>query len=34
VFEQAQVAIFTKDKQAFHLIPDGIPTFEERPPGR
>jgi len=34
VFESAQVAIFTKDSQAFHQIPDGIPTFESRPPSR
>lgn len=25
------LAIFTVDKQPFHLIPDGIPTFERRP---
>ena len=22
---------FTKDKQAFHHVPDGVPTFETRP---
>lgn len=26
-----QVAIFTVDKQAYHSIPDGIPTFDRRP---
>lgn len=26
------MAIFTKDKQPFHRIPEGIPTFERRPP--
>lgn len=34
VFEGAQMAIFTKDRQAFHLIPEGIPAFENRPPSR
>lgn len=28
---QAQIAIFTIDKQPFHHIPDGLPTFERRP---
>lgn len=31
-FEQAQMAIFTKDKQPFHIIPDGVPAFEGQPP--
>jgi hypothetical protein len=25
------VAIFTKDSQSFHHIPDGVPSFEELP---
>jgi hypothetical protein len=33
VFGMPQMAIFTIDKQAFHQIPPGIPTFE-RVPGR
>lgn len=28
---QAQAAIFTIDKQAYHTIPEGIPSFERRP---
>jgi hypothetical protein len=31
VFGQAQVAIFTTDKQSFHHVPEGIPAFERRP---
>ena len=27
----SQMAIFTVDKQAFHHIPDGMPTFERAP---
>ena len=27
-----QSAIFTIDRQAFHQIPDGLPTFERLPP--
>jgi len=27
-----KVAIFTCDQQAFHYIPDGIPSFDKRPP--
>jgi hypothetical protein len=30
-FGGPQAAIFTKDKQPFHLIPDGVPTFERLP---
>ena len=30
-FGQPQMAIFTIDKQAFHQIPDGLPTFERMP---
>ena len=26
-----QMAIYTCDRQSFHLIPDGIPTFERMP---
>ena len=33
VFGRPQMAIFTIDKQSFHHVPDGIPTFE-RTPGR
>jgi hypothetical protein len=31
LFGGPQVAIFTIDKQAFHLIPEGLPTFERLP---
>ena len=31
VFGTAQFAMFTVDKQPFHFIPDGIPTFERLP---
>lgn len=31
VFGSPQMAIFTIDKQSFHQIPDGIPTFERSP---
>jgi hypothetical protein len=27
-----QMAIFTVDKQPFHRVPDGLPTFERLPP--
>jgi hypothetical protein len=30
-FGGPDVAIFTVDKQPFHLIPDGLPAFERRP---
>ena len=33
VFGQPQMAIFTIDKQPFHQIPDGLPTFERTPGG-
>jgi len=26
------MAIFTIDKQDFHMIPDGVPSFERLPP--
>jgi hypothetical protein len=32
-FSAPQMAIFTIDKQPFHQIPEGLPTFE-RMPGR
>jgi hypothetical protein len=31
LFGKPKVAIFTIDKQPFHLIPDGLPTFERVP---
>ena len=31
VFGAAQMAMFTVDRQAFHHIPDGLPTFERLP---
>ena len=33
VFEAPQMVIFTIDKQSFHHVPSGVPTFE-RVPGR
>jgi hypothetical protein len=33
VFEGPQVVIYTIDKQSFHHVPEGVPTFE-RVPGR
>ena len=30
-FGLPQMAIFTEDKQAFHLIADGVPSFEKLP---
>jgi len=33
VFGQPEMAIFTIDKQPFHQIPDGLPTFERTPGG-
>jgi hypothetical protein len=32
VFGSAQMAIFTVDKQPFHLIAEGLPVFERLPP--
>ena len=32
LFGSPQMAIFTIDQQTFHLIPEGIPTFERLPP--
>ena len=31
VFGQAEMAIYTSDKQAFHHVPDGIAAFEKLP---
>jgi hypothetical protein len=31
IFGSAQMAIYTIDKQPFHQIPDGLPTFERLP---
>ena len=31
LFGTPQAAIYTIDKQPFHQIPDGLPTFERRP---
>lgn len=31
LFEGPQMAIFTIDKQSFHQIPEGLPTFERTP---
>ena len=31
LFGSPQMAIYTIDKQAFHQIPEGIPTFERLP---
>jgi hypothetical protein len=28
---QAQAAIFTCDRQAYHYIPNNIPSFDKRP---
>jgi hypothetical protein len=33
LFGAPQMAIFTIDKQSFHQLPPGVPTFE-RVPGR
>ena len=31
VFDGAQMAIFTVDQQAFHQLPEGVPSFERGP---
>jgi hypothetical protein len=31
VFGKPQMVIFTVDKQGFHHVPDGVPTFERLP---
>jgi hypothetical protein len=33
VFEGPQMAIYTVDKQPFHQVPEGVPTFERTPGG-
>lgn len=33
VFTGPDMVIYTCDKQPFHLIPDGVPTFERTPGG-
>ncbi len=33
VFGSTQMAIFTIDKQSFHYIPEGVPSFERTPSG-
>ena len=33
VFGSPQIAIFTIDKQSFHHIPEGVPSFERTPSG-
>ncbi len=33
VFGSPQMAIFTIDKQSFHHIPEGVPSFERTPSG-
>ena len=33
VFGSPQMAIFTIDKQSFHHIPEGVPSFERTPGG-
>jgi hypothetical protein len=30
-FEGPQMVIFTLDKQRFHHVPEGVPTFERTP---
>jgi hypothetical protein len=32
LFGNPQIAIYTVDKQPFHQIPEGMPTFERLPP--
>ncbi len=31
LFEGPLVAIYTCDKQAFHMVPEGVPEFEKLP---
>ena len=31
IFGAPEMAIYTVDKQTFHQIPEGLPTFERRP---
>jgi hypothetical protein len=32
LFGAPQMAIYTVDKQPFHIVPEGLPTFEHLPP--
>ena len=32
LYDALQMAIYTLDKQPFHLIPEGLPAFERLPP--
>jgi hypothetical protein len=32
LYGRPQSAIFTCDKEAFHMIPEGLPSFDKRPP--
>jgi hypothetical protein len=32
LYGSPQMAIFTCDRQAFHIIPEGMPSFEKLPP--
>src|SRR5262249_45721040 len=32
LFGAPQMAIYTVDKQPFHIVPEGLPTFERLPP--
>jgi hypothetical protein len=34
LFGTPQMAIYTVDKQPFHHVPDGLPTFDRLPPRR
>jgi hypothetical protein len=34
LFGAAQMAIYTVDSQPFHLVPEGVPSFERLPPPR
>ena len=34
LYGSPQTAIFTCDKQPFHMIPEGLPSFEKLPPQR
>jgi hypothetical protein len=33
LFNAPQMAIYTIDKQPFHVVPEGLPAFEGLPPG-
>lgn len=32
LYDGPKMAIFTEDRQPFHVIPDGLPAFEKLPP--